>query len=57
MSAIADRVAVMKDGRIVELADRETLFLDPQHDYTRMLLAALPGSRVDEAPEQESADE
>ncbi len=33
----------MKDGRIVELADRETLFRDPRHEYTRMLLAALPG--------------
>lgn len=57
MSAIADRVAVMKDGRIVELADRETLFRDPQHEYTRMLLAALPGSRTDEAPEGQAADE
>lgn len=57
MSAIADRVAVMKDGRIVELADRETLFRDPRHEYTRMLLAALPGSRIDEAPEGQAADE
>ena len=48
MSAIADEVAVMKDGLIVEKADRETLFRDPQHDYTRMLLAALPGSRLEE---------
>ncbi|PRB18358.1 ABC transporter ATP-binding protein [Microbacterium sp. MYb62] len=57
MSAIADKVAVMKDGKIVELADRETLFRDPQHEYTRMLLAALPGSRIDEAPEGQAADE
>ncbi len=48
MSAIADEVAVMKDGLIVEKADRETLFRDPQHEYTRMLLAALPGSRIEE---------
>ncbi len=48
MSAIADEVAVMKDGLIVEHADRETLFHDPQHAYTRMLLAALPGSRIEE---------
>ncbi|MGM7678895.1 ABC transporter ATP-binding protein [Microbacterium sp. A94] len=46
MSAIADDVAVMKDGRIVERADRATLFADPQHEYTRTLLAALPGSRI-----------
>ncbi len=45
MSAIADEVAVMKDGLIVERADRETLFRDPRHAYTRALLAALPGRR------------
>lgn len=56
MSAIADTVAVMKDGRIVELADRETLFLHPQHEYTRMLLAALPGSRI-EAPAVGATDQ
>jgi len=53
---LCDTVVVMKDGRIVELADRETLFRAPQHEYTRMLLAALPGSRIDESPE-EAADE
>ncbi|MCP1428298.1 ABC-type microcin C transport system duplicated ATPase subunit YejF [Microbacterium foliorum] len=47
MSAIADEVAVMKNGRIVERADRETLFRDPQHEYTRTLLAALPGSKLE----------
>ncbi|WP_096713568.1 ABC transporter ATP-binding protein [Microbacterium sp. SZ1] len=52
MSAIADEVAVMKDGRIVERADRETLFRDPQHEYTRTLLAALPGSKVEDAPHE-----
>jgi len=49
MSAIADDVAIMKDGRIVERADRATLFADPQHEYTQTLLAALPGSRIEEA--------
>ena len=49
MSAIADDVAVMKDGQIVERADRATLFANPQHDYTRTLLAALPGSRIEGA--------
>ncbi|RWZ46133.1 ABC transporter ATP-binding protein [Labedella phragmitis] len=47
MSAIADDVAVMRDGRIVEAADRATIFAAPQHDYTRGLLAALPGSRLE----------
>jgi peptide/nickel transport system ATP-binding protein/oligopeptide transport system ATP-binding protein len=39
---IADRVAVMYLGRIVELADTETLFTRPAHPYTRALLASVP---------------
>ncbi|WP_194917273.1 ABC transporter ATP-binding protein [Catenulispora rubra] len=39
---IADRVAVMRHGRIVELADTATLFDAPQHEYTRTLLDAVP---------------
>ena len=39
---VADRVAVMRAGRIVELADAATLFADPQHEYTRTLLDAVP---------------
>ncbi len=39
---VADRVGVMYLGRIVEIADRDTLFEHPQHPYTRMLLAAIP---------------
>lgn len=37
---IAERIAVMKQGEIVELAPTEDLFADPQHDYTRELLMA-----------------
>lgn len=37
---LADRVAVMKDGRFVEAAETVTLFTAPAHDYTRRLLAA-----------------
>jgi peptide/nickel transport system ATP-binding protein len=39
---IADRIAVMCAGRLVELAPRETLFRRPIHPYTRALLAAVP---------------
>jgi peptide/nickel transport system ATP-binding protein len=39
---MCDRVAVMKQGRIVELAQAETLFTDPQHAYTRELLSLIP---------------
>jgi len=39
---IADRIAVMCRGRLVELAPRDQLFSNPQHPYTKMLLAAVP---------------
>ena len=42
---VADRVAVMYLGRIVELADNEALFSQPQHPYTRSLLSAVPRVR------------
>ncbi|WP_412050558.1 ABC transporter ATP-binding protein [Hoeflea sp. Naph1] len=40
--AITDRVLVMKDGRIVEQGETETLFRNPQHPYTQKLVASTP---------------
>jgi len=39
---LADRVAVMNQGQIVEEADVRSIFANPQHEYTRSLLAAVP---------------
>ncbi|MEM7720900.1 MAG: ABC transporter ATP-binding protein [Pseudomonadota bacterium] len=39
---MCDRVGVMKNGKLVEVAETETLFADPQHPYTQDLLSLMP---------------
>ena len=46
----AQRVVVMKDGRVVEQGETASLFADPQHPYTRMLLATEPRGRPAPVP-------
>jgi len=47
IAGLADRVAVMYAGRIVEVGDVRSIFADPRHPYTRGLLACTP--RLDAA--------
>ena len=49
VSQIADRVAVMQHGRLVESAPVAELFRSPRHPYTRQLLASAPTMHTDRA--------
>jgi peptide/nickel transport system ATP-binding protein len=44
---VADRIAVMCQGRLVEIASREQLFSNPHHPYTKSLLSAVPYPDLD----------
>ena len=49
-SELADRVAVMYAGQIVEVSDARRFFSDPLHPYSRMLMASVPRLKVDQEP-------
>ena len=53
---LCDDIAVMYQGRIVERAPAEELFLHPQHPYTRALLAAVPSVQGPCLPPEELAE-
>ena len=46
IAGLCDRIAILHEGRIVECASSEDIFKDPQHSYTRDLVAALPETPV-----------
>ncbi|MEJ8562046.1 ABC transporter ATP-binding protein [Yoonia sp. GPGPB17] len=50
VARLCDRVAVMRHGIYVEEGDVDAIFHNPQHDYTRMLLDAMP--RIDQPTEE-----
>jgi oligopeptide/dipeptide ABC transporter ATP-binding protein len=54
VAGVADRVAVMRDGGIVEVDTVHAVFRAPRHEYTRALLAAVP--RIDGAVTVPGAD-
>jgi len=47
VAQVADRVAVMRHGEIVEMGSVAQIFGDPQHAYTRSLLASSPSMKTD----------
>ncbi|MFC0436080.1 ABC transporter ATP-binding protein [Kutzneria buriramensis] len=51
---IADRVLVLRNGKVVEEADTDALFANPRHAYTRQLLAAVP--RLGDTPHDEEPE-
>ena len=44
---IADRIAVMYEGKIVEIGTAEEVFHNPQDEYTKRLLASIPKLKRD----------
>jgi len=49
-SELADRVAVMYAGRIVEIGTAEQIYQDPKHPYTKGLISSVPALRMEKAP-------
>ena len=46
VKVIADQVAVMNKGQIVEFGSTKEIFAKPQQEYTRNLLDAIPGAKL-----------
>jgi peptide/nickel transport system ATP-binding protein len=46
VAQVADRIAILRGGQILEQGTRDQIFLNPQNDYTKTLLAAVPTMRT-----------
>ena len=55
VAEIADRVAVLRLGDMVETGDKQTVLTDPQHPYTKMLIGSVPGIKPGHRFTDESA--
>jgi peptide/nickel transport system ATP-binding protein len=55
VAEIAHRVAVLREGRLVELGDKERVLKQPRHEYTRMLIRAVPALAPHDRPSRPEA--
>ncbi len=49
---VYDRIAVMQRGEVVEVAATADIFAAPQHEYTKALFAAVPGTQWQDAEQR-----
>ena len=55
VAEIADRVAVMQWGKVVEFGEAQQVLSNPQHEYTRMLIGSVPSMKPSHREREESA--
>jgi peptide/nickel transport system ATP-binding protein len=54
---MADMMAVMNDGKIVEFGPSETIYADPKEDYTKRLIAATPKDDIEHIKQRQAERE
>jgi peptide/nickel transport system ATP-binding protein len=56
VAEVAHRVAVLREGQLVELASKDEVLTRPQHEYTRMLIRSVPALKPHGRPADPSAE-